>query len=124
MHNHVLISFLDACIGYLLALLDSDIFNELMLPKCSLLLYLLKLFILQYGKDYEYDAPVKLLDKHLHAMAQSHDEQLVVVSQVYNFFLYYLYSLAESSSLLCNLYIYTLLALIAWFLNPVVQIVM
>ncbi|KAG0448356.1 hypothetical protein HPP92_027888 [Vanilla planifolia] len=35
-----------------------------------------------YGKDYEYDAPVKLLDKHLHAMAQSHDEQLVVVSQV------------------------------------------
>ncbi|XP_038984047.1 protease Do-like 9 [Phoenix dactylifera] len=36
----------------------------------------------EYGKDYEYDAPVKLLDKHLHAMAQSHDEQLVVVSQV------------------------------------------
>jgi hypothetical protein len=36
----------------------------------------------QYGKDYEYDAPVKLLDKHLHAMAQSTDEQLVVVSQV------------------------------------------
>uniref|UniRef100_A0A804QZE0 Protease Do-like PDZ domain-containing protein n=1 Tax=Zea mays TaxID=4577 RepID=A0A804QZE0_MAIZE len=36
----------------------------------------------QYGKDYEYDAPVKLLDKHLHAMAQSSDEQLVVVSQV------------------------------------------
>lgn len=37
---------------------------------------------LQYGKDYEFDAPVKLLDKHLHAMAQSVDEQLVVVSQV------------------------------------------
>lgn len=37
---------------------------------------------LQYGKDYEFDAPVKLLDKHLHAMAQSLDEQLVVVSQV------------------------------------------
>lgn len=38
---------------------------------------------LQYGKEYEFDAPVKLLDKHLHAMAQSIDEQLVVVSQVY-----------------------------------------
>ncbi|KAL5200361.1 hypothetical protein ABZP36_021564 [Zizania latifolia] len=36
----------------------------------------------EYGKDYEYDAPVKLLDKHLHVMAQSPDEQLVVVSQV------------------------------------------
>ncbi|XP_057982835.1 protease Do-like 9 [Malania oleifera] len=36
----------------------------------------------EYGKDYEFDAPVKLLDKHLHAMAQSIDEQLVVVSQV------------------------------------------
>ncbi|GJN29201.1 hypothetical protein PR202_gb17399 [Eleusine coracana subsp. coracana] len=36
----------------------------------------------EYGKDYEYDAPVKLLDKHLHAMAQSTDEQLVVLSQV------------------------------------------
>ncbi|KAL6606937.1 hypothetical protein ACP70R_042590 [Stipagrostis hirtigluma subsp. patula] len=36
----------------------------------------------EYGKDYEYDAPVKLLDKHLHAMAQSPDEQIVVVSQV------------------------------------------
>lgn len=36
----------------------------------------------EYGKDYEYDAPVKLLEKHLHAMAQSPDEQLVVVSQV------------------------------------------
>ncbi|KAG9448759.1 hypothetical protein H6P81_008724 [Aristolochia fimbriata] len=36
----------------------------------------------EYGKDYEYDAPVKLLDKHLHAMAQSEDEQLVVISQV------------------------------------------
>jgi hypothetical protein len=38
--------------------------------------------IYQYGKDYEYDAPVKLLVKHLHAMAESPDEQLVVVSQV------------------------------------------
>ncbi|GMI99161.1 degradation of periplasmic proteins 9, DegP protease 9 [Hibiscus trionum] len=36
----------------------------------------------EYGKDYEFDAPVKLLDKHLHAMSQSTDEQLVVVSQV------------------------------------------
>ncbi|KAG8094203.1 hypothetical protein GUJ93_ZPchr0012g18789 [Zizania palustris] len=36
----------------------------------------------EYGKDYDYDTPVKLLDKHLHAMAQSPDEQLVVVSQV------------------------------------------
>ncbi|KAJ4729166.1 Protease Do-like 9 [Melia azedarach] len=36
----------------------------------------------EYGKDYEFDAPVKLLDKHLHAMAQSVDEQIVVVSQV------------------------------------------
>ncbi|XP_071710998.1 protease Do-like 9 [Rutidosis leptorrhynchoides] len=36
----------------------------------------------EYGKDYDFDAPVKLLDKHLHAMAESVDEQLVVVSQV------------------------------------------
>lgn len=36
----------------------------------------------EYGKEYEFDAPVKLLDKHLHAMARSIDEQLVVVSQV------------------------------------------
>ncbi|KAE9603210.1 hypothetical protein Lal_00018790 [Lupinus albus] len=36
----------------------------------------------EYGKDYEIDAPVKLLEKHLHAMAQSVDEQLVVISQV------------------------------------------
>ncbi|PKA52661.1 Protease Do-like 9 [Apostasia shenzhenica] len=36
----------------------------------------------EYGKDYEFEAPVKLLDKLLHAMAQLHDEQLVVVSQV------------------------------------------
>ncbi|MCL7049242.1 hypothetical protein MKW94_002838, partial [Papaver nudicaule] len=36
----------------------------------------------EYGKDYEYDAPVKLLEKHMHAMAQTEDEQLVVVSQV------------------------------------------
>ncbi|XP_034673021.1 protease Do-like 9 [Vitis riparia] len=36
----------------------------------------------EYGKDYEYEAPVKLLDKLLHSMPQSEDEQLVVVSQV------------------------------------------
>jgi hypothetical protein len=36
----------------------------------------------QYGKDYEYDAPVKLLVKHLHAMAESPDEQLVVILHV------------------------------------------
>uniref|UniRef100_A0A7I4DFC6 Protease Do-like PDZ domain-containing protein n=3 Tax=Physcomitrium patens TaxID=3218 RepID=A0A7I4DFC6_PHYPA len=36
----------------------------------------------QYGKDYDYDAPVKLLDKLLHSMSQCDDEQLVVVSQV------------------------------------------
>ncbi|KAL8162149.1 hypothetical protein V2J09_013638 [Rumex salicifolius] len=36
----------------------------------------------EYGKDYEFDAPVKLLDKLMHSMAESVDEQLVVVSQV------------------------------------------
>ncbi|GAV81017.1 Trypsin domain-containing protein [Cephalotus follicularis] len=36
----------------------------------------------EYGKDYEFAAPVKLLDKLLHSMPQSPDEQLVVVSQV------------------------------------------
>eukprot|EP00252_Welwitschia_mirabilis_P012102 TRINITY_DN2692_c0_g1_i4.p1 TRINITY_DN2692_c0_g1~~TRINITY_DN2692_c0_g1_i4.p1 ORF type:complete len:755 (-),score=151.93 TRINITY_DN2692_c0_g1_i4:281-2545(-) len=36
----------------------------------------------EYGKDYDFDAPVKLLDKLLHSMAQTEDEQLVVVSQV------------------------------------------
>lgn len=36
----------------------------------------------QYGKEYEYEAPVKLLDKLLYSMPQSPDEQLVVVSQV------------------------------------------
>ena len=45
-------------------------------------LKLLDLLTFQYGKDYEYDAPVKLLVKHLHSMAESPDEQLVVVSQV------------------------------------------
>ncbi|MFS7980123.1 putative protease Do-like, PDZ domain-containing protein [Helianthus anomalus] len=36
----------------------------------------------EYGKDYDFDAPVKLLDNHLHAMAETVDEKLVVVSQV------------------------------------------
>ncbi|PIA40426.1 hypothetical protein AQUCO_02500253v1 [Aquilegia coerulea] len=36
----------------------------------------------EYGKEYELDAPVKLLEKHLHGMAESEDEQIVVVSQV------------------------------------------
>ncbi|KAL8042050.1 hypothetical protein ABFX02_09G024900 [Erythranthe guttata] len=36
----------------------------------------------EYGKDYEYEAPVKLLDKLLHEMRQSAEEQIVVVSQV------------------------------------------
>lgn len=36
----------------------------------------------EYGKDYEYEAPVKLLDKLLHEYRQSPDEQIVVVSQV------------------------------------------
>ncbi|XP_044501173.1 protease Do-like 9 isoform X2 [Mangifera indica] len=39
----------------------------------------------EYGKDYEFDAPAKLLDKFLHAMAQSVDEQVVVISQVLAF---------------------------------------
>lgn len=36
----------------------------------------------EYGKDYEYEAPVKLLDKLLYSMPQFPDEQLIVVSQV------------------------------------------
>ncbi|CAH9090725.1 unnamed protein product, partial [Cuscuta europaea] len=36
----------------------------------------------EYGKDYEFDAPIKLLDKLANAMADSVDEQVVVVSQV------------------------------------------
>ncbi|KAK9669404.1 hypothetical protein RND81_13G127200 [Saponaria officinalis] len=36
----------------------------------------------EYGKEYEYEAPVKLLDKLLHSMRQSKDEELVVISQV------------------------------------------
>uniref|UniRef100_A0A6N2LH17 Protease Do-like PDZ domain-containing protein n=1 Tax=Salix viminalis TaxID=40686 RepID=A0A6N2LH17_SALVM len=36
----------------------------------------------EYGKEYEFEAPVKLLDKLLHSMPKSPDEQIVVVSQV------------------------------------------
>ena len=36
----------------------------------------------EYGKDYDFDAPVKLLDKMMHWMAQSDGEQVVVLSQV------------------------------------------
>ncbi|KAL2465249.1 Protease Do-like 9 [Abeliophyllum distichum] len=36
----------------------------------------------EYGKDYEFGAPVKLLDKLMHEMPQSPEEQIVVVSQV------------------------------------------
>ncbi|PIN18790.1 Serine protease [Handroanthus impetiginosus] len=36
----------------------------------------------EYGKEYGYEAPVKLLDKLLYEMPQSPDEQIVVVSQV------------------------------------------
>ncbi|GFP98019.1 protease Do-like 9 [Phtheirospermum japonicum] len=36
----------------------------------------------EYGKEYDYEAPVKLLDKLLHEMPQSAEEQIVVVSQV------------------------------------------
>ncbi|KAA8540851.1 hypothetical protein F0562_024814 [Nyssa sinensis] len=36
----------------------------------------------EYGKEYEYQAPVKLLDKLLHEMPHSKDEQLVLLSQV------------------------------------------
>ncbi|KAK5817840.1 hypothetical protein PVK06_022768 [Gossypium arboreum] len=36
----------------------------------------------EYGDNYEYEAPMNLLDKLFHATPQSPDEQLVVVSQV------------------------------------------
>ncbi|CAN0924443.1 Protease Do-like 9 [Linum grandiflorum] len=36
----------------------------------------------EYGKDYEFEAPIKLLNMHLHAMAEYSDAELVVVSQV------------------------------------------
>jgi hypothetical protein len=36
----------------------------------------------EYGKNFEFDAPVKLLDKMMHVMAEAADQQVVVVSQV------------------------------------------
>ncbi|GLC35506.1 Protease Do-like 9 [Pleodorina starrii] len=36
----------------------------------------------EYGKEYDFDAPVKLLDKMMHGMASHPDEQVVVLSQV------------------------------------------
>lgn len=36
----------------------------------------------EYGKDYDFDAPVKLLDSMMHAMADKPDQQVVVLCQV------------------------------------------
>ncbi|PNW73966.1 hypothetical protein CHLRE_13g579901v5 [Chlamydomonas reinhardtii] len=36
----------------------------------------------EYGKEYDFDAPVKLLEKMMHGMAQHKEEQVVVLSQV------------------------------------------
>lgn len=36
----------------------------------------------EYGKEYDFDAPVKLLDKLMHAMADRADQQVVVLAQV------------------------------------------
>ena len=36
----------------------------------------------EYGKDYDYDAPVKLLDTMLHAQAEEEGQQVVMLSQV------------------------------------------
>ncbi|KAK3225317.1 hypothetical protein Dsin_005179 [Dipteronia sinensis] len=36
----------------------------------------------EYGKEYEFETPVKLLEKLLYSLPQSPDEQLVVISQV------------------------------------------
>ncbi|GFR47412.1 hypothetical protein Agub_g9129 [Astrephomene gubernaculifera] len=36
----------------------------------------------EYGKEYDFDAPVKLLEKMMHGMASQPDEQVVVLSQV------------------------------------------
>lgn len=51
-------------------------FGPISLVLMSFILYL------QYGKNYGYDTPVKLLDKLLYQMPQSLDEQIVVLSQV------------------------------------------
>ncbi|GHP07951.1 hypothetical protein PPROV_000669300 [Pycnococcus provasolii] len=36
----------------------------------------------EYGKEYDYEAPVKLLDRLLHGMADAEDQQLVVLAHV------------------------------------------
>ncbi|KAK9844109.1 hypothetical protein WJX81_004691 [Elliptochloris bilobata] len=36
----------------------------------------------EYGKEYDFDAPVKLLDAMMHAQADSRDQQVVVLAQV------------------------------------------
>lgn len=36
----------------------------------------------EYGREWELDAPVKLLDSMMHAMADDADQQVVVLSQV------------------------------------------
>ena len=36
----------------------------------------------EYGKEYDYDAPVKLLDSLLHGKAKKADQQLVVLGHV------------------------------------------
>ncbi len=38
----------------------------------------------EYGKEYDFDAPVKLLDSMMHAMADKPDQQVVVLCQVSN----------------------------------------
>lgn len=36
----------------------------------------------EYGKDYDYDSPVKLLDLLMHGKCQTLDDQVVVLGQV------------------------------------------
>ena len=36
----------------------------------------------EYGKEYDFDAPVKLLDSMMHEMADQPDQQVVVLCQV------------------------------------------
>lgn len=36
----------------------------------------------EYGKDYDFDAPVKLLDEMLHGMARNRRQQVVVLGHV------------------------------------------
>lgn len=43
----------------------------------------------EYGKEYDFDAPVKLLDSMMHAMADKPDQQVVVLCQVSNYILIY-----------------------------------